>query len=68
MPAFWPTRSPTGEVAKVGFGSKGALQAGTKRLIWTTKAVHLSNLPLATAPRARLAVCGFRGKSPANPR
>jgi hypothetical protein len=26
MAAFWPTRSPAGEVAKVGFGSKSDTQ------------------------------------------
>jgi hypothetical protein len=25
MAAFWPTRSPTGEVVKVGFGSQAAV-------------------------------------------
>jgi hypothetical protein len=28
MAAFWPTRSPTGEVVKVGFGSRGAVRTG----------------------------------------
>jgi hypothetical protein len=28
MAAFWPTRSPTGEVVKVGFGSRAAVHEG----------------------------------------
>jgi hypothetical protein len=34
MAAFWPTRSPSGEVAKVGFGSTAAVwgRPGERRL------------------------------------
>ena len=35
MAAFWPTRSPTGEVVKVGFGSTAAVRErpGKRRLL-----------------------------------
>jgi hypothetical protein len=45
MPAFWPTRSPTGEVAKVGFGSIVAVweRRGERRLLaGTEEKIHLS--------------------------
>jgi hypothetical protein len=31
MAAFWPNRSPTGEVVKVGFGSKAGISPSAVR-------------------------------------